>query len=89
MRRSWAAAFALWLSVFGVASVGATLADDRGPQPVFSAAPQRIVSLLPALTDCSISMVKRTICNHYLVSLPARFPFHIFSNLMRTLFQFL
>ena len=63
MRRSLTAAFALCLSLFAVASGGATLADDRGPQADFSAAPQRIVSLLPALTEsvCALGHCARLV----------------------------
>ena len=63
MRGLLNAAFTLWLGLFAVASVGATLADDRGPQPVFSASPQRIVSLLPALTEsvCALGHCARLV----------------------------
>ena len=63
MRGLLYAAFTLWLGLFAVASEGATLADDRGPQPGFSAAPQRIVSLLPALTEsvCALGHCARLV----------------------------
>ena len=63
MRGLLDAAFTLWLGLFAVASVGATLADDRGSQPVFSASPQRIVSLLPALTEsvCALGHCARLV----------------------------
>lgn len=63
MRGLLNAAFLLWLGLFAVASTGATLADDRGPQPGFSAPPQRIVSLLPALTEsvCALGHCARLV----------------------------
>ena len=63
MRGLLNAACTLWLGLFAVASVGATLADDRGPQADFSAAPQRIVSLLPALTEsvCALGHCARLV----------------------------
>jgi iron complex transport system substrate-binding protein len=58
------AAFAAWLGLFAIASEGATaLTDDRGAQARSGPPPQRIVSLLPALTEsvCALGHCARLV----------------------------